>query len=99
MAKTYEWEVPEIDLNLRHYDGRPTDVIKKIKNEIEKYLMNESVSDYNRKIYSAIFNALDYYKAISYLPSPEYQTGETFLSYSIQELNDNYEQLSKYNKR
>ena len=27
----YDWEVPEIDLQLKHYIGNSTDVIKKIK--------------------------------------------------------------------
>ena len=31
-----EWEVPEIDLNLRHYSGSVCDVFKKIKQDVFK---------------------------------------------------------------
>lgn len=92
------WEIPEIDLNLRHYSGHPSDVIKKIKSDIEIYLSNPEVSLYNRKIYSAVYYALNYYRDISYLPSAEYGTGDTFLSSTIRSFNEDYEYLSqKYN--
>lgn len=113
---TFFWEVPEIDLNLRHYSGQPTDVIKKIKSDIEHYLSNPNLQEtrtvirydnYNnpytvslniKEIYSAIYNALNYYKNISYLPSAEFETGNTFLSNSIASFNKDYEYLSqKYN--
>ena len=32
MSSTYDWEIPEIDLNLRHYAGKPTDVINQFHN-------------------------------------------------------------------
>lgn len=114
--ETLFWEVPEIDLNLRHYSGGPSDVIKRIKTDIEKYLSNPNLKPnqavvryteagvpylvrYNLKeVYSAIYNALNYYKDISYLPSAEYGTGDTFLSNSIRIFNEDYDYLSsKYN--
>lgn len=113
---TFFWEVPEIDLQLRHYSGHPSDVIKKIKSDIEYYLSNPNLEEnhtslrydknnnpymvsYNiRQIYSAIYNALNYYKNISYLPSAEYKTEDTFLSNSLRTFNEDYEYLSsKYN--
>lgn len=97
MSKQHNWEVPEIDLNLRHYSGHPSDVIKKLKYDIEKYLMNENIPQKNREIYSAIFNALDYYKMISYLPAADFSTDDSFLSCSIKEFNKDYKYLSKYN--
>ena len=113
---TFFWEVPEIDLHLRHYSGHPSDVIKKIKSDIESYLSNPNLEEnrtalhydkdnnpymvsYNiRQVYSAVYNALNYYKNISYLPSAEYETGDTFLSNSIRTFNEDYDYLSsKYN--
>lgn len=109
---TFFWEVPEIDLDLRHYSGQPSDVIKKIKSDIEQYLSdplleeNRTVLRYDkdhnptmvsfnvRQVYSAVYNALNYYKNISYLPSAEYETGSTFLSNSIRTFNKDYEYLS-----
>ena len=35
--ETLFWEVPEIDLNLRHYSGSPYDVIKRIKTDIPSF--------------------------------------------------------------
>ena len=110
---TFFWEIPEIDLDLRHYSGQPSDVIKKIKSDIERYLSNPNLEEnrtilrydennnpdvvsFNiRQIYSAIYNALNYYKNISYSPSAEYETGSTFLSSSIATFNNDYEYLSK----
>ena len=113
---TFFWEVPEIDLDLRHYSGQPSDVIKKIKSDIESYLSNPNLEEnctatrysndtascivaYNvREIYSAIYNALNYYQNISYLPSDEYETSSTFLSSTIGTFNKDYDYLSqKYN--
>ena len=92
------WEVPEIDLNLRHYSGGPSDTIKQIKYDIEKYLVNPDVDMKTRQIYSAIYNALTYYKNISYIPSPEFSTDETFLSSAVSTFNDDYNYLAgKYN--
>lgn len=107
------WEKPEIDLNLRHYAGHPSDVIKKIKSDIEIYLSTPNLKEnhvavrydlennpymvsYNiRQVYSAIYNALNYYKNISYLPADEYKTGDTFLSSSIRTFNEDYKYLSE----
>ncbi len=110
------WEVPEVDLHLRHYSGHPSDVIKKLKSDIERYLSNPNLEEnctalrydennnpymvsYNlREVYSAVYNALNYYKNISYLPSAEYETGDTFLSNSVRTFNEDYDYLSnKYN--
>ncbi len=115
-SHTFFWEVPEIDLDLRHYSGQPSDVIKKIKSDIEQFLSNPNLEENHsvlrydednnpsmvsfnvRQIYSAIYNALNYYKNISYMPSAEYETGSTFLSNSIGTFNKDYEYLSeKYN--
>ena len=114
--ETLFWEVPEVDLNLRHFSGGPSDVIKRIKSDIERYLSNPNLQEnqavvrykddgtayiatYNlREVYSAVYNALNYYKDISYLPSAEYGTGDTFLSNSIRIFNEDYDYLSsKYN--
>lgn len=90
-----DWEVNEIDLNLRHYSGKPSDVIKKIKTSIEIFLSNPEVPEKTREVYSAIYNALDYYKNISYIPSPDFSTDDTFLSYSIDNFNREFNYLSK----
>lgn len=93
--KKYFWEVDEIDLNLRHYSGHPIDVIKKIKYNIEEFLSNPKVDNKTREIYSAIYNALDYYINISAMPSPgDFSSEETFLSYSIKTFNNDYKYLS-----
>ena len=57
------WEVPEVDLNLRHYSGGPSDTIKQIKYDIEKLLVNPEVDLRTRQIYSAIYNAIEDIKA------------------------------------
>lgn len=89
----YSWENPKIDLNLRHYKGSSSDVIKKIKMDIENFLSSEDVPKKTREIYSAIYCALDYYRTISYMPSPEFSTDETFLSRSIKTFNSDYDYL------
>ncbi len=92
------WEVDDIDLNLRHYSGKPSDVIKNIKSKIEVFLSNPDVPYQTRAVYSAIYNALDYYKNISYIPGADFSTDDTFLSYSIENFNRDFEYLSsKYN--
>lgn len=92
------WEVPEVDLNLRHYSGGPSDTIKQIKYDIEKLLVNPEVDLRTRQIYSAIYNALTYYKNISYIPSAEFATDETFLSSAVTTFNDDFAYLTaKYN--
>ena len=40
-----EWEVPEIDLNLRHYSGSVCDVFKKIKQDIVNSSSNNTEED------------------------------------------------------
>lgn len=92
--KKFFWEVDAIDLNLRHYSGDPTDVIKKIKYNIEEYLSNPKVDEKTREIYSAIYNALNYYMNVSTMPSPGDSNDETFLSYSIKNFNNDYKYLS-----
>lgn len=94
------WEVSEIDLNLRHYSGHPADVMKKIKNDIEQYLSNQDVSDEQRRIYSAVYNALEYYSDVSYIQPAEFATDDSFLSCAIHSFNDDFRFLSqKYNPK
>lgn len=86
-----EWETPEIDLNLRHYSGNVSDVFRKIKHDIVKYLMKPETTTYSKQIYSAIYNALDYYEILS----PEFAFDTSFLSSSIKNFNDDYQYLSE----
>ncbi len=85
------WEVPEIDLNLRHYSGSVCDVFKKIKQDIVNYLSTPNVSEKSRKIYSAIYNALNYYETLS----PEFKNNNDFLSSSINAFNEDFEYLTE----
>ena len=88
-----EWEVPEIDLNLRHYSGSVCDVFKKIKQDIVNYLSLPDVPEKTRQIYSAIYNALNYYETLS----PEFKDNNDFLNSSIELFNEDFEYLaSKY---
>lgn len=89
----YDWEVPEIDLQLKHYIGNSTDVIKKIKLDIENYLKNNNIPQQTREIYSAVYCALDYYKASSHLPSAEFYRTSA-LSNFLKTLNTDYTNLS-----
>ncbi len=89
------WEVDSVDLNLRHYSGHPTDVIKEIKYDIEKYLSSPSVTDEQRRIYSAIYNALEYYTVISYIQPADFDTEDSFLSCAIDSFNQDAIYLSK----
>ncbi len=92
------WEVPEVDLNLRHYAGHPSDAIKLLKRNIEKYLRNPLVPQKNREVYSAVYNALDYYKSILYSSASDFSTGPTFLNHSLINMKKDYDYLSqKYN--
>lgn len=91
------WEVPEVDLNLRHYAGHPSDAIKLLKRNIEQYLRNPCSSK-NREVYSAVYNALDYYKSILYSSASDFSTGPTFLNHSLINMKKDYDFLSqKYN--
>lgn len=85
-----EWEVPEIDLNLRHYSGSVCDVFKKIKQDIVNYLSTPNVPEKTRKIYSAIYNALNYYETLS----PEFKENNEFIDASINTFNEDFEYLS-----
>lgn len=88
------WEVPEIDLNLRHYSGSVSDVFKKIKRDIVNYLMSPVATDESKRIYSAIYNALDYYEVLS----PEFSGNHDFLDSALQTFNEDLGYLSeKYN--
>ena len=94
------WEVKEIDLNLRHYSGHPADVMKKVKSDIERYLSNTEVSEEQRKVYSAVYNALEYYSDVSYIQPAEFATDDSFLSCAIHSFNDDFRYLSqKYNPK
>lgn len=85
-----EWEVPEVDLNLRHYSGSVCDVFKKIKSDIVHYLSKPNVSNESRQIYSAIYNALNYYEILS----PEFPNNNSFLESSIKDFNEDFEFLT-----
>lgn len=89
------WEVDNVDLNLRHYSGHPTDVIKEIKYNIEKYLSSQNVTDEQRRIYSAVYNALEYYSVISYIQPADFDTEDSFLSCAIDSFNQDSRYLSK----
>ena len=102
MAKKEFWEVPEINLNFldKKYKGKSTDAIKELKYSIEQYLARDDISQQNREIYSAIYNALNYYTVISYNPSQEFDTNDTFLKYACDEINyDFLYLLGKYNQK
>lgn len=88
------WEVPGIDLNLRHYSGSVSDVFKKIKNDIVNYLMSPTATEKSKQIYSAIYNALNYYEILS----PDFSNNDDFLASSIETFNEDFKYLSqKYN--
>ena len=93
-GSTYDWEEPVIDLQLKHYMGSTSDVIKKIKLDIENYLKNKNVPDQTRKIYSAIYCALDYYRLSSHLPSAEFNNNGSVLASFLNTLNTDYTNLS-----
>ena len=98
--KTEAWEVDDIDLDLRHYSGHPTDVIKKIKLDIEKYLSSPKATEDQRMVYSAIYNALEYYSSVSYIQPADFDTEDSFLSCAIDSFNRDFEYLSKkYNSK
>jgi len=92
------WESPEVDLNLRHYSGHPSDAIKLLKRNIEHYLRKPNVPTIHREVYSAIYNALNYYKSILYSSASDFSTGPTFLNHSLMNMKKDYDYLSqKYN--
>jgi len=96
----YDWEVPEIDLNLRNkkYKGKPSEAIKQLKDDIVNYLKKDNIPLKHQQIYSAIYNALNYYSLVTYSPSAEYDIEDTFLTYAINELNNDYIFMQKYNE-
>lgn len=92
------WEAPEVDLNFRHYSGHPSDAIKLLKRNIEKYLRKPNILKKDIEVYSAIYNALDYYKSILYSSASDFSTGPTFLNHSLISMKKDYDYLSeKYN--
>lgn len=92
------WEVPEVDLNLRHYAGHPSDAIKLLKRNIEKHLRSPHVFQKDMEVYSAVYNALDYYKSILYSSASDFSTGPTFLNHSLINMKKDYDFLAeKYN--
>ena len=95
MAKKESWEVDSIDLDFRHYCGSQLDVIKKIKSDIELYLLSQNATEKQCEIYSAIYNALDYYIAISNIETGEFSTENSFLSDAIQTFNNDLVFLSR----
>lgn len=92
------WEAPEVDLNFRHYSGHPSDAIKLLKRNIENYLRKPNILKKDIEVYSAIYNALDYYKSILYSSASDFSTGPTFLNHSLINMKKDYDYLSqKYN--
>lgn len=89
------WETSEVDLNLRHYSGHPSDAIKLVKRSIEKYLRKPDVPLKDREVYSAMYHALDYYKSILYSSASDFSTGPTFLNHSLINMKKDYDFLSK----
>lgn len=88
----------EVDLNLRHYVGERSDVIKEVKVQISNYLRNPEISSTSRSIYSAIYNALTYYQNISDLSISGETADKTFLENMIFEFNQDFQYLAeKYN--
>ncbi len=85
------WEVPNIDLNLRHYSGSVVDVFNKIKSDIVTYLSTPFVHPKLRAIYSAIYHAFEYYEVLS----PEFTESNTFLDSTIKIFNEDFEYLSQ----
>lgn len=93
-GSTYEWEVSEIDLQLKHYMGSSTDVIKKIKLDIEKYLKSsDNIPQKTREIYSAIYCALDYYRVSTHLPTAEFYKSSVLANF-FKTLTSDFNQLS-----
>ena len=99
MKKKYEWEDPKVIIDLRdpQFTGKNTEAIERLTDNLLNYLNNPNIEPDKKAIYSAIYNALSYYKIISYYPSADYST-DSFLTYTIQELNDEYNYLKKYNQ-
>lgn len=90
--------IPEVDLNLRHYIGNRSDVIKDVLMQIKNYLRCNKITASNRVIYSAIYNALLYYQNISDLSISGESSEKTFLENTIKLINDDYNFLAdKYN--
>lgn len=85
----------EIDLNLQHYVGERTDVLKKVQLEIKNYLRTAAITDSQRAIYSAIYNALTYYQMISDLSISGESANPTFLEQTIAQINDDFSYLSE----
>ena len=85
----------EVDLNLRHYVGHHSDVIRDVKLRINNYLKQTDLSCGTREVYSAIYNALTYYQNISELSIPGETSYKTFLDNTIEEFNKDFEYLSK----
>ncbi len=90
-----DWSTPRVDLNLRHYSGKPTDVLKQVQNEIVDYLQSGMATQKQREVYSAIYNAINLYKEITYLPGADYNTDNTYLSYTIKYFNEDFNHLAK----
>ncbi len=92
------YNVPEVDLNLRYYIGDRADSIKTVQRKIKKYLKTSEIDYTHKSIYSAIYNALAYYQVISSLPISGETEEKTFLENTISQINDDYNYLStKYN--
>ncbi len=94
-----DYTIPEVNLNLRYYIGDRSDTIKTVQRKIKQYLKNADVDYIHKSIYSAIYNALVYYQAITDLPIAGETDKKTFLENTVAQINDDYNYLSsKYNK-
>lgn len=88
----------EVDLNLRHYIGNRSDVIKDVKTKISNYLRSPEISIIDRSIYSAIYNSLTYYQNISDLSISGESEDKTFLENTLKDFNEDIKYLcEKYN--
>lgn len=91
--------IPKVDLNFRHYIGERSDVVKYVQAQLKNYLRNPNVDKSTRIIYSAIYNALIYYQAISDVSISGESAQKTYLENTVQQINDDYHYLAKkYNK-
>ena len=89
------WESQFVDLNLRRYDGKPSDVFKNVQKQILNFLQGDGPTQKQREIYSAIYNAINLYQEITYLPGADYNTDNTYLSYTIKYFNEDFNYLAK----
>lgn len=88
------YTIPEVNLNLRYYIGDRSDTIKTVQRKIKQYLKTAEVDYTHKSIYSAIYNALVYYQAVSDLPISGETAKKTFLENTVAQINEDYKYLS-----